>query len=101
MRSTEIVTAFWAEVWNAHQTEAVDRFMADDVVIEAGGREVACMDDVKNWIGEFLDHVSDLHVDAIETDQFTADGTRVTSRWDRQQPTAASSARNTTEGQSP
>ena len=41
MRSTEIVNAFWDEVWNAHEPDAVDKFVADDVVIEAGGQEIA------------------------------------------------------------
>src|SRR4029077_4082987 len=80
MRSTEIVTAFWDEVWNAHEPDAVDRFVADDVVIEAGGQEIAGKDNIRNWVKEFLDHVNDLHVDTIETFQ-NDDGTRVTSRW--------------------
>jgi steroid delta-isomerase-like uncharacterized protein len=80
MRSTEIVNAFWDEVWNANAPDAVDRFVADDVVIEAGGQEIAGKDSVKNWVKEFLDHVDDLHVDTIETFQ-NDDGTRVTSRW--------------------
>ena len=54
--------------------------MADDVVIEAGGREIAGEDNVKTWVQEFLDHVNDLHVETIETFQ-NEDGTRVTSRW--------------------
>jgi len=80
MRSTEIVTAFWDDVWNAHDPDAADRFLADDVVVEAGGREVSGKVDVKNWVGDFLDHVNDLRVDAIETFQ-NENGTRVTSRW--------------------
>ena len=80
MRSTEIVTAFWDDVWNAHEPDAVDRFVADDVVIEAGGQEISGKDNIKNWVKEFLDHVNDLHVDTIETFQ-NDDGTRVTSRW--------------------
>src|SRR6185295_1115425 len=80
MRSTEIVNAFWEEVWNAHQPDAVDRFVADDVVIEAGGREIAGKDKIKDWVKEFLDHVNDLHVDTIETFQ-NDDGNRVSSRW--------------------
>lgn len=43
------------------------RFVADDVVIEAGGQEISGKDDVKNWVREFLDHVNDLHVDTVET----------------------------------
>src|SRR4029079_12811527 len=80
MRSTEIVTAFWDEVWNAHEPDAVDRFVADDVVIEAGGQEIAGKDNIRKWVKEFLYHVNDLHVDTIETFQ-NDDGTRVTSRW--------------------
>ena len=80
MRSTEIVSAFWDDVWNAHQPDAVGRFVADDVVIEAGGQEISGKDNVKNWVEEFLDHVNDLHIDTIETFQ-NEDGTRVTSRW--------------------
>jgi steroid delta-isomerase-like uncharacterized protein len=83
MRSTEIVNAFWEDVWNAwnaHAPDAVDRVVADDVVIEAGGQEISGKDDVKNWVREFLDHVNDLHVDAVGTFE-NDDGTRVTSRW--------------------
>lgn len=80
MRSTEIVNAFWDDVWNAHEPDAVDRLVADDVVIEVGGREISGKADIKNWVTQFLDHVNDLHVDTIETFG-TEDGTRVTSRW--------------------
>jgi len=80
MRSTEIVNAFWEEVWNAHEPDAVDRFVADDAVIEAGGQEIAGKDNIKDWVKEFLDHVNDLHVDTIETFQ-NDDGNRVSSRW--------------------
>jgi steroid delta-isomerase-like uncharacterized protein len=54
--------------------------VADDVVVEAGGQEIAGKDSVKSWVKQFLDHVNDLHVDTIETFQ-DEDGTRVTSRW--------------------
>jgi len=80
MRSTEIVRAFWEDVWNAHAPDAVDQYVADDVAIEAGGQEISGKDNIKNWVKEFLHHVNDLHVDTIETFQ-NEDGTRVTSRW--------------------
>src|SRR5258708_6200096 len=80
MRSTEIVNAFWDDVWSAHDPDALDRLVADDVVIEAGGREIAGKDDIKDWVKQFLDHVNDLHVDTIEAFG-TDDGSRVTSRW--------------------
>ena len=80
MRSTEIVNAFWDDVWNAHDPDALDRLVADDVVIEAGGREIAGKDGIKDWVKQFLDHVNDLHVDTIEAFG-TDDGSRVTSRW--------------------
>ena len=46
MRSTEILMAFWEDVFNAHEPDAVDRFLADDVVIEAGGQEIAGKDNI-------------------------------------------------------
>ena len=35
--SVEIVEAFWDEVWNAHDPDAIDRFVVDDFVITTGG----------------------------------------------------------------
>ncbi|KRE32158.1 SnoaL-like polyketide cyclase [Mycobacterium sp. Soil538] len=80
MRSTELANAFWDDVWNAHAPDAVDQLMADDVVVEAGGRQIVGRDGVKSWVKQFLDHVDDLHVDTIETFGDES-GTRVTSRW--------------------
>jgi steroid delta-isomerase-like uncharacterized protein len=80
MRSTEIVQEFWDEVWNGHDPDAVDRFVADDVVVVIGGQETSGKDNFKNSIRELLEKVNDLHLDAIETFQ-NEDGTRVTSRW--------------------
>ena len=80
MRSTEIVTAFWNDVWNAHDADALGRFAADDIVIEAGGQKISGIDDVERWVQQFLDHVNDLHINPLESFQ-NEDGTRVTSRW--------------------
>lgn len=80
MRPNEIVLGFWNEVWNAHAPDAVDRFVTDDVVIEAGGQEIAGKDKVKDWVKEFIDQINDLQVDVVETFS-NEDGSRVTSRW--------------------
>lgn len=80
MNSLEIVRAFWDDVWNAHDPDAVDRFVVDDIVLVSGGHEIAGKENFKNWIREFLDKVSDLQIEPIETFQ-NDDGTRVTSRW--------------------
>jgi steroid delta-isomerase-like uncharacterized protein len=80
MRSTQIVEAFWDEVWNAHNPDAVDRFVVDDFLIVSGGQEISGKENFANWIKAFLDKVTDLHLDAVETFQ-NEDGTRVTSRW--------------------
>jgi len=81
MKSLEIVTTYWNDVWNAHDPEALDRFVVDDVVLVAsGGQEISGKENFKNWIREFLEKVNDLHVKDIETFQ-NEDGTRVTSRW--------------------
>ena len=80
MKSTETVLKFWHEVWNAHDLDAVDKFVADDVVLASGRQERAGKENLKNWIKELFDKVNDLEVDAVETFQ-NEEGTRVTSRW--------------------
>jgi len=80
MRSTEIVLKFFDEVWNAHDPDAVDRFVTDDVVAVVGGQEISGKHNFKNWIRNLIEEVNDLELDAIETFQ-NEDGSRVTSRW--------------------
>jgi ketosteroid isomerase-like protein len=84
MRSTEIVTAFWDEVWNAHEPDAVDRFVADDVVIEAGGQEISGKDNVKNWVKGFLDHVNGKPVWMTGTAVWTVGDGRLQRGWVKQ-----------------
>lgn len=80
MKSAEKVLRLWDEVWNAHDLDAVDKFVADDVVLATGRQEGTGKENLKNWIKGFFDEVNDLEVDAGETFQ-NQDGTRVTSRW--------------------
>jgi steroid delta-isomerase-like uncharacterized protein len=67
-------------VWNAHDLDAVDKFVTDDVILATGRQEGTGKENLKNWIKGFFDKVNDLEVDAGETFQ-NQDGTRVTSRW--------------------
>ena len=80
MKSTEKVLRLWDEVWNEHDLDAVDKFVADDVVLATGRQEGTGKENLKNWIKGFFDKVNDLEVDVGETFQ-NQDGTRVTSRW--------------------
>jgi steroid delta-isomerase-like uncharacterized protein len=80
MNSTEIVRAFKDEVWNAHDPDAIDRFVVDDIVFVDGGQEITGKESLKNWIKELLGKVNGLEIDAIETFQ-NAEGSRVTSRF--------------------
>ena len=52
MRLTETVLAFWDEVWNAHDPDAVDRFVVDDVVLVSGGQEISGKENFKDWISQ-------------------------------------------------
>ena len=45
-RSVDIVHAFWDEVWNAHDAEAVDRFVIDDFVIVTGRETITGRDNL-------------------------------------------------------
>ena len=75
-----IVHAFWDQVWNAHDADAVDRFVVDDFVIVNAGREIVGRENFKEWVQGFLSRVNDLHLQVLESFQ-NVDGTRVTSRW--------------------
>jgi steroid delta-isomerase-like uncharacterized protein len=80
VKSTEKVLRFFDEVWNAHDLDAVDKFVTDDVVLATGRQESIGKENLKNWIKGFFDKVNDLEVDAGETFQ-NHGGTSVTSRW--------------------
>jgi steroid delta-isomerase-like uncharacterized protein len=80
MRSTETVRKYWDEVWNAHDPDAADRFVVDDVVVVSGGREIVGKESLKDSIKAVLEKVDELHLEAIETFQ-NEDGSRVSSRW--------------------
>ena len=78
--SVDIVHAFWEQVWNAHDPEAIDGFVVDDFVIVSGGETISGRDGFKAWVGGFLAKVDDLHLEVLESFQ-NEDGSRVTSRW--------------------
>ena len=78
--SADVVHAFWDQVWNAHDAEAVDRFVVDDFVIVTGGETISGRENFKKWIAGFLAKINDLHLEVLESFQ-NADGSRVASRW--------------------
>ncbi|MFI8215780.1 ester cyclase [Streptomyces sp. NPDC085932] len=78
--SVQVVEAFWAQVWNAHDPEKVDDFVVEDFVITSGGVRIEGRENFKAWIKNFLDQVRDLRLEVIETFQ-NQDGSRVASRW--------------------
>lgn len=78
--SIDIVHAFWNEVWNAHDPDAVDRFVVEEFVIVSGGKTIEGRDNFKRWIAAFLGQINDLHLEVLESFQ-NADGSRVASRW--------------------
>jgi steroid delta-isomerase-like uncharacterized protein len=78
--SVDIVHAFWAEVWNAHDPAAADRFVTEDFVIVTGGETISGREKFTEWIERFLAQVTDLHLEVTESFQ-NADGSRVMSRW--------------------
>jgi steroid delta-isomerase-like uncharacterized protein len=80
MNSVAIVEAFWDQVWNAHDATAVDRFVVEDFVIVTGGVRISGRENFKKWIQDFLDAVTDLHLEVTESFQ-NEDGSRVASRW--------------------
>jgi predicted ester cyclase len=80
MTSSELVEAFWAQVWNAHDPEAIDRFVVEDFVITNAGNDIVGRQAFKAWVAAFLAEVPDLRLHVLETFE-NADGSRVASRW--------------------
>jgi steroid delta-isomerase-like uncharacterized protein len=80
MSSSELVETFWQQVWNAHDADAIDRFVVDDFEITTAGRDIVGREAFKEWVRAFLAEVPDLRLDVAETFENAA-GTRVTSRW--------------------
>ncbi|MEU4602003.1 nuclear transport factor 2 family protein [Kribbella sp. NPDC023972] len=80
MTASEIVEAFWQQVWNEHDPEAVDRFVVPDFVITTAGDDIVGRDAFKAWIRALLAELPDLRLDVVETFENAA-GTRVASRW--------------------
>jgi steroid delta-isomerase-like uncharacterized protein len=78
--SVDIIHAFWDEVWNAHDADAVDRFVVDDFVIVNAGEHIVGRENFKNWVRDFLTKVDDLHLTVLESFE-NADCSRVASRW--------------------
>ncbi|MGP4014342.1 ester cyclase [Saccharopolyspora sp. 5N708] len=78
--SVEVVEAFWHEVWNAHNPDAIDDFVVADFVITNAGERVEGRENFKAWVRAFLAQVDDLELEVIETFQ-NHDGSRVASRW--------------------
>jgi hypothetical protein len=78
--SVQIVEEFWAAVWQARDSNAVDRFVVDDFILTTGGIDVVSRESFKQWVRQFLERVNDLEFDILETFQ-NEDGSRVASRW--------------------
>lgn len=78
--SVEIVETFWREVWQARDPDAVDRLVAEDVVITSGDTEIRSRTAFKAWIAAFLSKIDDFEFRVVETFQNPV-GDRVASRW--------------------
>ncbi|MGF1453835.1 MAG: ester cyclase [Alphaproteobacteria bacterium] len=72
------VEAFWAEVWNRGQIDAIDRLMSEDFVIHSAGRTIGPRDAFKAWVASFFDNISGLSLDVQD---IMTDGRTVVTRW--------------------
>ncbi|MXP42466.1 hypothetical protein GRI75_12525 [Altererythrobacter soli] len=79
-RSVEIVEAFWHEVWQGLNPDAIDRLVHSDFVITSGGNDIVGREKFKAWVRRFQSEVNDFRFYIVETFQ-NQDGSRVTSRW--------------------
>jgi steroid delta-isomerase-like uncharacterized protein len=77
----ELVEAFWNEVWNTGNTDKVDDFVVEDVVITNAGQDIHGRENFKAWIRDFREKIDEFRIVPIETFQ-NHDGSRVVSRWE-------------------
>jgi steroid delta-isomerase-like uncharacterized protein len=80
LSSVEVVEAFWQQVWQARNPDAVDQFVAEDFVITNAGTDIAGRENFKSWVAAFLATIHDFEFEVVETFQ-NQDGSRVASRW--------------------
>ncbi|MET8638443.1 nuclear transport factor 2 family protein [Streptomyces sp. NPDC004680] len=57
--STEVVEAFWSEVWKARNPDKIDDFVVEDFVITSGGERIEGRENFKAWVRDFLDGIDD------------------------------------------
>lgn len=65
----KIVEDFWTAVWKARNPGMVDDFVVDDFVITTGGVDVKSKQKFKEWLSAFMEKISDLRFEVLETFQ--------------------------------
>ncbi|MBW7456994.1 ester cyclase, partial [Paenibacillus sepulcri] len=77
----ELLTEFWAKVYNLPQDlDAIDRLCTDDFILSNPDGEVVGRAAFKEWARNFTSKIRDIRLKSL--DMFSgADGTRVVSRW--------------------
>lgn len=77
----ELLTEFWAKVYNLPQDlDAIDRLCTDDFILSNPGGDVVGRAAFKEWARTFTSKIRDISLKSL--DMFSsADGTRVVSRW--------------------
>jgi hypothetical protein len=64
---SEIVEAFWADIWSARNPEAVDRYVVEDFTLTTGGVEIRTRESFKQWVREFQSKILDFEFETIES----------------------------------
>jgi hypothetical protein len=67
--SAKIVEDFWTAVWKAGNPGTVDDFVVDDFVITTGGVDIKSKQKFKEWLSAFMEKISDLRFEVLETFQ--------------------------------
>ncbi len=72
------VQAFWDEVWNGGDVDAIDRLMTEDFVIHSAGESIGPRDAFKSWVASFFENISGLK---LEVQDIFSDDHKVVTRW--------------------
>lgn len=78
--SVAIVEAFWREVWQQQNPDAIDKFVHEDFILTTGSNDIRSRERFKESVKGFLSQVRNFEFYIIESFQ-NFDGSRVASRW--------------------
>ncbi len=74
----KIVRRFWHETWNEGNLDIIDEMVKHEFILYAAGEVVRSKNAFHNWLKEYRNGISDIHLEVIE---LFSTNYRVITRW--------------------